>query len=264
MNGEATRRARKWALAIAVAVAITLVASTAVLAQGPAGWGRGFGSSALEAIAEFLGIDAEKLSAELWGGRTLAELADRFGVDLSGLYEAARSAQEEAIERAVEEGTLTEEQAERLLKRLGDRPALAIPRLGRWGGWFGRFAGGATEESLAEALGLDVEELRLQLWGGRTLAELADRAGVDLEDVREAVEAGRREALRERIAQAVEEGSITEEQAGWLLEGLDAGYLGDGFGLSMKGAPWDGFGGPGAVFGSGAHAGRGRMMFGRR
>ena len=51
--------------------------------------------------------------------------------------------------------------------------------------------------------------------------------------------------MRDRIAQAVADGTMTQEKADWLLEGLDKGFLdGPGFGFGPgfgghfeKGAP---------------------------
>ncbi|MBM4464770.1 MAG: hypothetical protein FJ014_04260 [Chloroflexi bacterium] len=112
---------------------------------------------------------------------------------------------------------------------------------------FGRGLGQAGLEAAAELLGMTADELSTQLWGGRTLADLADEAGVDLQTLRDAVEAANQAAMeaavRDAIAQALENGYITQEQADWLLEGLDKGFFplgrGFGFGRGMMG----GFGG---------------------
>jgi len=100
------------------------------------------------------------------------------------------------------------------------------------GGGFGR--GPYSQEALAaaaEVLGMTVDELSTQLWGGKPLADLAAEAGVELQAVRDAIEAAQLEAIRADIAQAVEDGSITQAQADWLLEGLDNGYWGSGSGF---------------------------------
>ncbi len=109
------------------------------------------------------------------------------------------------------------------------------------GGGFGR--GPYSQQALeaaAAALGMTADELSTQLWGGKTLAELAEEAGVDLQAVRDAVDAAYLEAARAAIEQAVEDGSITQAQADWLLEGLDNGYwgghgFGRGFGMRRGG-----------------------------
>ena len=61
---------------------------------------------------------------------------------------------------------------------------------------------------------------------------------MDLQDVQDAIQAAHEEELRARIQQAVTDGTITQENADWLLEGLDKGFIdGPGFG--------SGFGPPG-------------------
>jgi len=109
-------------------------------------------------------------------------------------------------------------------------PEGPLPHAEGWG--MGRGMGDQVKpEAAAEALGMTVDELRTQLWGGKTLADLAEEKGVDLADVQAAVQAAQETALREKIEQAVEDGTITQEHADWLLEGLDKGFLTDGFGF---------------------------------
>lgn len=94
-------------------------------------------------------------------------------------------------------------------------------------------------DTAAEALGLMPEEFFAELHAGKTLEEIAEEQGVELEAVQEALNAARSEAMREAIEQAVEDERITQEQADWLLEGLEQGFLplgrGFGFGHGMRG-----------------------------
>jgi hypothetical protein len=72
---------------------------------------------------------------------------------------------------------------------------------------------------------------------GKTLQDLAEEAGVDMQEIKDALSAVRAESMRERIAQALEDGTISQEHADWLLEGLDKGFLngrGFGFGRSFR------------------------------
>jgi hypothetical protein len=94
------------------------------------GFGRGYGGEVgLEVIAEALGMTTDELSLQLWGGKSLADLAEEAGVDLQDLQDAVTAAQEQAtrdaIEQAVEDGTLTREHADWLLQGLDN---------GYWGG----------------------------------------------------------------------------------------------------------------------------------
>ncbi len=127
------------------------------------GWGRGFGRGiggqvGLEAAAEALGMTADELSTQLWGGKTLADLAEEKGVDLQDVRDAVIAAQEQAtrdaIEQAVEDGIITREHANWLLEGLdkgywggrGFGGFGGCPGRGGFGGHggFGRFPGGNT------------------------------------------------------------------------------------------------------------------------
>lgn len=108
--------------------------------------------------------------------------------------------------------------------------------LGRGGCWFGGMGRDWTAfDAAADALGLTPVELFTELHSGKTLAEIAEEQGVDLEIVQEAVRATRVEAMRARIQQAVEDGTMSQEEADWLLEGLEKGY-------GWRGLGWRGFG----------------------
>jgi len=101
-------------------------------------------------------------------------------------------------------------------------------------GMFGTARGGqwTVFDAAAEALGLTPEELFAELHGGKSLDEVAEARGVDIEAVQEATKTARTEAMRQSIEQAVEDGNMTQEQADWMLEGLEQGYgpMGRSFG----------------------------------
>ncbi|MCJ7717958.1 MAG: hypothetical protein MUO54_15760, partial [Anaerolineales bacterium] len=82
-----------------------------------------------------------------------------------------------------------------------------------------------------ELLGLTREEIREELQSGKTLEDLAESAGVDLDELQESLKADREENLRTRIEQALAGGDISLEQADWLLEGLEKGFLNGPFGM---------------------------------
>ena len=107
--------------------------------------------------------------------------------------------------------------------------------LGR--GFFGGARGGSwtTFDTAAEAMGLTPVELFAELHDGKTLEEVAEAQGVEMEAVQEAVNAARAEAQKEAIEQAVEDGKLTQEQADWMLEGLEKGFFPGGRGF--RGGP---------------------------
>jgi hypothetical protein len=86
---------------------------------------------------------------------------------------------------------------------------------------------------------MTADELSAALKDGKTLEELA-AAGVDIQDVKDAIASVRTEKLRAQIEQALADGTISQDKADWLLEGLEKGYLdGPGLGIGF------GRGGPG-------------------
>lgn len=99
----------------------------------------------------------------------------------------------------------------------------------------------AELEAAAKVLGMTADEISTALKDGKTLEDLATEAGVELTAVQDAIKAVREADMRERIQQAITNGTMTQEKADWLLEGLEKGFLaGPGFGFGPHG-----HGGPG-------------------
>ncbi len=94
---------------------------------------------------------------------------------------------------------------------------------------------GEALETVADLLNMSTDEVTAAFEEGKNLQDLADEAGVDIEDIQDAMSALREDAMRERIATAVEEGTMSQEQADWLLEGLEKGFLGNHGGFSGRG-----------------------------
>lgn len=132
----------------------------------------------------------------------------------------------------------------------------------------GALCGEAGLEAAAEALGMTADELSNQLWAGSTLADLAEQAGVDLQTIRDSVEEACLQAQHDTIEEAVENGRLDRDEADWLLEGLDNGYIGGrgfghGFGLHGRRGP-GGFGHFGRGFESNIEPGDFSGRFGSR
>jgi hypothetical protein len=77
------------------------------------------------------------------------------------------------------------------------------------------------------------------LEGGQTLQEVAEAAGVDMQQVLDAMQSAREASMRDRIKQGLADGTLTQDHADWLLEGLEKGYL-DGHGFDFGGHPGKG------------------------
>ncbi|TET86041.1 MAG: hypothetical protein E3J37_00520 [Anaerolineales bacterium] len=163
------------------------------------------------AVAEALGISVEELQAARTEGKTLSDLAEELGVDLEVVRAARQAALEEAVQQAVEDGFVTQEQAEKILSHEGHwRPR------GQRGDDPGHERGiRGGHSAIAEKLGITVDEFQAARAEGKTLADLAKELGIDLEEVR----ADTRGVHAESLQQAVEEGRITQEQANKILSG---------------------------------------------
>jgi hypothetical protein len=110
-----------------------------------------------------------------------------------------------------------------------------------WGRGFGCWGGGSWTEfdAAAQALGMTPEQLFAELHAGKSLSDIATEKGVELQKVYDAMNADRIEAMKASIQQAVTDGTLTQAQADWLLQGLNLGFLPKGRGFGH------GFGGPG-------------------
>jgi len=108
----------------------------------------------------------------------------------------------------------------------------------------GRGLGQPELEAAAKVLGMTADELNTALQSGKTLEQLAQDANVDVQAVKDAIQAAHATEMRSRIQQAVTDGTITQANADWLLEGLDKGFIGvpGAFGFGPGGPHGHGFG----------------------
>ena len=106
----------------------------------------------------------------------------------------------------------------------------------------GRGLGLVGLQVAAEALDITTDELITELRSGKTLEEIAEEAGVDYADVQAAIQEAHATAMRDRIQQALDDGTITQAHADWLLEGLEKGFVGGGNGFGFGGMHGHGFG----------------------
>ena len=92
---------------------------------------------------------------------------------------------------------------------------------GGWGGGSGRgWHGMGLIDTLAELItGLEPADLYAELQEGKTLLEVADAHGFSAEQLVETALASRAKVLQQRVGA----GYLTQEQADWMLEHLEAG-----------------------------------------
>lgn len=154
-------------------------------------------------------------------------LADALGITVDKLQAARETANQAAIDQAIAEGLITQEQADAMQAR-----KTLMSYLDR-------------DTLLAKALGMSLEDLQAAYADGETLTTLMNAKGLDAATVREKLQA----AYAEALAQAVKDGVITQEQADEMSQN------GRGFGLMPgMGMPFEGRGGG---CGRGGHRGRG-------
>jgi len=144
---------------------------------------------------------------------------------------------DEALSGLVEDGTLTQEQADAVEQALED----ARPE------GFGHRGGGlhADLSTVAEALGVSEDDLRTALEDGQSLAEVAEEQGVDTQEVVDAIVA----AQQERLDEAVADGDLTQERADEIAADAEERAIAL---VNGEMPAFDGHGGPG---GPGGHRG---------
>ena len=185
--------------AITALVAVLVVASVAaVSAQDPQ-------------------IGARKWAGDLWE-RMHEAVASALGITVDEYGAALDTARDQVLEQAVAEGLLSEEQAEQLQERLGEGfgPFIRDKRPGGRGLPI-RGPGTTLVAVAADELGMTVQTLLDELQDGKTIAQVAQEQGVDPQTIADAFVALRAEAL----AEAVENGRITQEQADGMLEHME-------------------------------------------
>ena len=148
-------------------------------------------------------------------------VASKLGVERADLDTAMAEARQEVIEQAIEDGKITQQQADRMLShQLGDlkhgMTAFGRGRMGYFNGFRGNRMGNMTD-ILAEHLDMTVDELVGELQAGKTVAEMAEARGVELQTLVDAIVADRAEFL----SQAVAEGRMTQEQADGMLSHME-------------------------------------------
>lgn len=183
----------------------TTTAPTEQSADAPRpGPGHGHGGFDLDTAAETLGLTTDELQAQLAEGKTLAAIAEEQGVEKQALIDALVASATEKLDEAKAE--LPERIAELVDSEL---PARGEGGPGGPGGHGGPGGRGPGLDVAAEALGITADELRTELEADKTIAEVAEAQGVDVQTVIDAMVADH----TERLAQAVEDGELTQEEA---------------------------------------------------
>lgn len=171
----------------------------------------GGGGLAIAASGDGAGSPTEFLNA----------VARHLGVTPQELEDATKAAAIDQVNAALEEGRITEAQADELKERIeaGDVPPFFGPGFGFFGFHHGPGPGLVDKLSAAaEFLGLEEAELRERLREGQSLADVAEAENKSVDGLEQAILAD----AKADLDAAVEDERLTREQADRIYERLHA------------------------------------------
>ncbi len=196
------------------------------------------------AIAEAFGLTLEDYQARRESGESLLDIASELGFTVEDFQLRIEEAHQKALENAVSDGVITQEQADALQGK-----PFRQPSGGPMGGFYGPHKHGGFEMGTAgvleEVLGLTMEEFHSRLKNGETFESILESQGFTAETFAQAIADARIAAVQA----ALEAGEINQEQADMMIERIQQ-ILENGF---------EGFGSPGF---HGPGRGHGRHGFG--
>ena len=187
--------------------------TTTVPADGERRPGRHHGVKvSLAVAANAIGIGEDELRTALRSGQSIAQVARSRNVDVQKVIDAIVADARQRIAEKVQSGDLTQAQADERLANLTQRVTDMVNRTGgfRHGpGRHGRHGPGPGLAAAATAIGIGEDELRTALRSGQSIAQVAQSRNVDVQKVIDAIVAG----ARQRIAEKVQSGDLTQAQA---------------------------------------------------
>jgi AraC-like DNA-binding protein len=169
----------------------------------------------------------------------LNQFATHLGVTLDKIKTAYADAFGDTLTQAVQDGKLTQDQADQMRTEFDDRQAQdTLPgfmgpfghRGGKGPGEFGEFGfgrggfghgmGGLKLESFAQSLNMTEADLMTALQGGKTITAIAEEQKVDLAQVKTSVLAD----LKTNLDQSVQDGKLTQEMADQIYDQFSTNF----------------------------------------
>lgn len=162
--------------------------------------------------ATLLGVEESVVKDELKQGKTLAQIAqEKAGLSKEDYLAKLTDAVTKSIDKAVADGKITQEQADKQKAGLAERLKLAVentvpPQDGGPGRGRGHGPGdfgpiGGKPEEIAAILGITAQELRDGLDAGKSLAELAQEKGISTDDLVAKLKDGMTDRLKQFVEQ---------------------------------------------------------------
>lgn len=149
----------------------------------------------------------------------LAKFAINLGVDKDKVVAALDATKKQMLDEAVQQGRLTQEQADKIAARTNGNL-----------GWFGGFHGKKHDRKpgfkeggrnfngdMAKALGITPEQLKSELQSGKKLPQIIADHGLTAEQFHQKMI----EIKKEALAKAVSEGKLTQEQADNMIQKME-------------------------------------------
>ncbi len=201
---------------------------------------RGFMPSPAEfddEVADALGMTPEELKEAL-AESTLPEIAKEKGIHIADIQAAIRSVRQEELQKAVEEGKLTQAQVDLLIEKadglnFGDMGTDLLFE------GFDKLQARVEQMRtvLAQTLNMSVEELASAL-KEKSIYEIAKEKNVHIADIQAAMQKAHQSAMKEWLQESVTDGKLTQEQADLISARIALGKSGmrpDFLNLGLRG-----------------------------
>lgn len=200
---------KSFKIGIVTVLVSSMIVGTAVAAVAQESAGPRFKGPGLEIVMEFLDVSKGEVISTLRTGGTLADLAAENGSSGEALVQVLVAAVDEHLQKAVDDGRITEEEAAERLADAEERITRFVFSTHYGPDPHSRKGKGVAMEIVMETLDVNRGQVISTLRNGGTLAELAEENG----STGEALVAALVEHVDSRLQQAVDDGRITEEEA---------------------------------------------------
>ncbi|MBU7321021.1 hypothetical protein [Paenibacillus oleatilyticus] len=134
-------------------------------------------------------MSTDDLNQELRNGKSISDLARLRGIEQSELTDRLVTPMIKRIESALNQKTITDDEAEQLKQEVQDKVSAAVSKAGYQDKMQGVFAKKlklktqVDEESVAKVLGISQNELRSYFNDGKTIADIAKEKGLNEDQV---------------------------------------------------------------------------------
>ena len=156
----------------------------------------------------------------------LEKLAANLGVEQSKLVDAVKQTELQMVDEAAQQGKLTTEQAQKIKDRIEQGKFFPMGHFpGPRNGAKAKFRGKQLDE-LAQALGINADELKAELQQGKKIADIAQEKGLTMDQLGQKLLDARIQAIQQKV----KDGKISQEKADEIIKKLQNAAQHRGFG----------------------------------